>query len=272
MAAIVTDLSPSSLAVAVKANMYAFFQALGRSSQATVLDTARSFRWHTAIEHPWFNGVLAKQPPADDAPQMIDEALSFFQAHHVAVFTWWLAPHLETAGWAQHLLSHGFQFDDHTPGMAVDLHTLAPPAHPNLTIRPVEDSQTLATWAHTFVQGYGIPTAMLPGFLSLIESLGINWPFRHYLGLLDDQPVAASTLFLGAGVAGIYNVATIPEARGQGFGSALTLVPLCEARDLGYHVGVLQSSDMGYSVYRRLGFQRACQIENFSWSAHHAEP
>ncbi|HEU5086009.1 MAG TPA: hypothetical protein VFT99_01145, partial [Roseiflexaceae bacterium] len=80
MAAIVNDLSPSSLAVAVKANMYAFFQTLRTSSQATVLETARSLRCHTAIEHPWFNGVLAKQAPADDAPRMIDEAVSFFQA------------------------------------------------------------------------------------------------------------------------------------------------------------------------------------------------
>ena len=110
MAAIVTDLSPSSLAVAVKANMYAFFQTLHTSPQATVLETAHSFRWHTAIEHPWFNGVLAKQPPADDAPHMIDEALGFFQAHHVAVFTWWLAPHLETARWTREMRGAGTSF------------------------------------------------------------------------------------------------------------------------------------------------------------------
>ena len=51
MAAIVTDLAPSSLAMAVKANLYAFFQSLRASSQANVYDTA-----HLLLAH-------ARRPP-----------------------------------------------------------------------------------------------------------------------------------------------------------------------------------------------------------------
>jgi ribosomal protein S18 acetylase RimI-like enzyme len=64
-------------------------------------------------------------------------------------------------------------------------------------------------------------------------------------------------------VAGIYDVATLPEARGRGIGSTLTLVPLLDARRVGYRTGVLQSSEMGYEVYQKMGFQHLCQIENF---------
>jgi GNAT superfamily N-acetyltransferase len=266
MANVLTDLSTSSLAVAIKANLYAFFQSFRYSTQATVLDSPPGFRWHTAIAHPWFNGVLSTQPPTEDIAQTVQDTLVYFQSHDVTSFTWWLAPQLEPAAWSPHLRRHGLQYDDHTPGMAMDLAALPSPVQHPLTIRRVEDRRTLAEWARTFTQGYGIPDAVTPVLLALMDSLGTNLPFRHYLGLQNGEPVAASTLFLGAGVAGIYNVATLAEARGKGVGSAMTLAPLYDAHDLGYRAGVLQSSEMGLSVYQRLGFQRLCQMDHFYWS------
>jgi predicted acetyltransferase len=80
---------------------------------------------------------------------------------------------------------------------------------------------------------------------------------------LNGKPVSTSSVFYGGGVAGIYCVSTLPEARGKGIGAAITLKPLQEARDLGYRVGALQSSEMGFNVYKKLGFRHLCQIENF---------
>jgi predicted GNAT family acetyltransferase len=48
--------------------------------------------------------------------------------------------------------------------------------------------------------------------------------------------------------------------RGQGIGAAITLAPLLEARRLGYRIGALTASAMGYPVYVRLGFQEMCRI------------
>ncbi|MBK6647224.1 MAG: hypothetical protein IPG44_16015 [Anaerolineales bacterium] len=42
-----------------------------------------------------------------------------------------------------------------------------------------------------------------------------------------------------------------------------TLKPLFDAQSMGYRIGVLQSSEMGFDNYKRLGFRHLCQIENF---------
>jgi GNAT superfamily N-acetyltransferase len=68
-------------------------------------------------------------------------------------------------------------------------------------------------------------------------------------------------LFMGAGVAGIYAVGTIPPARNRGIGAAMTMIPLRVAREEGLEYAVLFSSRLGYPVYTRLGFREVdCKI------------
>ena len=71
-------------------------------------------------------------------------------------------------------------------------------------------------------------------------------------------------MLLALGVAGLYNVATLPEARGKGIGAYMSFAPLLEAREDGYRIGILQASDMGRSVYERLGFQDRGRLISYS--------
>ena len=99
----------------------------------------------------------------------------------------------------------------------------------------------------------------------MYRRLGFEGSWRHYLGRLAGEPVATATTFFGAGVAGIYFVCTVERARRRGIGAGVTLAALREARDLGYTISVLGSSEMGYPVYRRLGFEEYCRIGLYEW-------
>jgi GNAT superfamily N-acetyltransferase len=263
MLKIQTDLSETALVDAIRGNLCEFFRFLARSrSGEDGLANERFVRWYTPLPHPWFNGILCSAPPAQADGDFIQETIQYFKERGVGVFTCWLEPHLKRSKWEPFLSEYGFGFSDSTPGMAIDLQTLPQSASmpQGLEIRSVEDESTMRTWAQVFTRGYGLPQDWENMIFDVWFKMGLDFPICNYL---DGKAVSTSTLFYGAGVAGIYDVATLPKARGRGLGTALTLAPLLDARQAGYCIGTLQSSDMGFSVYKNMGFQHLCQIENF---------
>jgi GNAT superfamily N-acetyltransferase len=155
--------------------------------------------------------------------------------------------------------------------MAVDLLALneSLPQPTGLVIEPVVDAETLEQFCHIAVIGFGFPASMESAFRELWASVGVGpeLPLRHYLGWLDGKPVATSSLILGAGVAGIYIVATVPEVRRKGIGAAMTLLACHEARALGFRVAVLEASEMGYGVYQKVGFREYCKASFYVWKS-----
>ena len=137
----------------------------------------------------------------------------------------------------------------------------------NLVIERVRDEAGLRTWVETLGSGFGEGPAEAEWVGEMYRRLGTGdeGPWRHYLGLLAGEPVATATSFFGAGVVGIYFVFTIERTRRRGIGAGITLAALREVRDLGYSVGVLGSSEMGYPVYSGLGFEEYCRIGLYEW-------
>jgi len=260
-----TDVSDEALITTIRANMCDFFRFIGKSSPAEYFENGKFARWYAPLPHPWFNGALSTSLFEEKDDSFIEETIQYFRDKKVGTFTWWMEPHLKPSDWQPALTKHGFGFSDDTPGMAVDLQALneAIGTVGGLEVRTVADEESLELWTNVFIHGYGLPSDWESITFNLWKQLGFDLPIRNYLGYLNGKPVSTSTLFNGGGAAGIWAVATLPEARGKGIGAAVTLKSLQDAREMGYRIGVLQSSEMGFNIYKRLGFKHLCQIENF---------
>lgn len=78
---------------------------------------------------------------------------------------------------------------------------------------------------------------------------------KHFIAYYKDKPVGTSSVFFANGVAGIYNVTTAPEARGKGFGEAITRATLASGEKAGYTFAILQATEKGLPVYKKIGFK-----------------
>ncbi len=147
----------------------------------------------------------------------------------------------------------GFQPAVRMPGMAVTLEELREPAASGVEVLRVETADGLAQALAVGAAGFGIPAELAASVYSLevAELEGLE----YYLARADGRDVATAAGYtIGDGVA-IFSVATPPEHRGKGYGSAVTAQAVRDGFNKGAAFAVLQSSSMGESVYRRLGFR-----------------
>jgi GNAT superfamily N-acetyltransferase len=265
MSDILQDLSAPALVAAIRANPIEWRRALGNSPKAEVYESPELTWVLTGMPTPSLNAVLLAKAEPEDVGAIIERTRAHFSARGVTKISWWIDPGTQQADLGKHLEDHGLTYREGGPGMAVDLLALNEdlPAPSGLMIEPVKDTEALKKWAYASVAGFELPETNVQIWFDLLTGLEFDLPLRNYLGILDGEPVATSQLFLGAGVAGIYVVATVPAARRQGIGAAITLAPLRDARALGYRIGILHASPMGEGVYRRLGFQEYCKMSHY---------
>jgi ribosomal protein S18 acetylase RimI-like enzyme len=203
------------------------------------------------------NSATATRFSEATADIRIDDVIEWFERRKVP-FVWRLGPTDQPADLQDRLLAKGFTLDpDELSGMAASLEDLPPIELPDgAIIELVRDATAFREWLDVMVVGFGMPPQIGDAFVA-VGSLGFgdDLPTRALLARVDGRPVAmALGVFAGGGIV-IANVTTLPAERGRGLGRAVTLAAMRVGAEARARLAVLQSTEMGLGVYRRLGFE-----------------
>ena len=155
---------------------------------------------------------------------------------------------------AERLVARGFYWHGRTHWMWLDLRRMETnhPRPPGLRIELIEDE---GADEHA-------PAAVVAVTRTRPRRV---WRFA---ASLDGKPVGQSWLHLttgSLGVAGLYAVHVDPAARNQGVGKAVSLAACQFAQALGCRCAILNATDLGEPVYRRLGFQATGAGQTWWW-------
>ena len=200
---------------------------------------------------------------AERVPEDADIELVLAETAHAPAVTWWIPPGPAAAGIESKARERGFvddPDDDSAPAMWISLDGLVgPDLASGVAIERAVSPAAVHEATLVAGEGFGMSPAAASAMADLFTRLGDrpDGAARVFVANLDGRPVATAVAVLDGDAVGVYNVATLPDARGRGLGGAITLAALLDARSRGATLGVLESSEMGYSVYRRIGFREA---------------
>ena len=149
------------------------------------------------------------------------------------------------------------------PGMYAALAPLHSETPSGMTLEAVTPP-TLETAIEVMAEAFEFPDFAFEPILAAFRA--IDGPdIAHLIVRIDEEPVGAGTGFLDGTTLGIYNIATVEKARGQGIGTAITAALMDIGASRGCERAILHSSELGLPVYRKLGFEEVCEIANYVW-------
>ena len=154
-------------------------------------------------------------------------------------------------------MARGAELLESIPYMAVDLETMqrdfaVPPNFRWITVRTHDE---LASWTSIYCHARGYPESAYKLFNIFADlDLAEESPYQLILGYLGDTPVSTYSVFMDGDTAGFYSLTTLPEARGHGIGTAISIAAAELAAERGYQIATLLSESPSRNICKRLGF------------------
>jgi ribosomal protein S18 acetylase RimI-like enzyme len=137
------------------------------------------------------------------------------------------------------------------PGMVIRPDELVAPPIDGLAIDLMAADEIAAVSA-VLAASFHLPSEMTEAISSAFATLA---GASCYVIRFEGEVVATAAGITIDGVTGVFNVATLSEHRGRGLAAALTARVAEDGFEHGARLAYLQSSELGHSVYRRLGFR-----------------
>jgi GNAT superfamily N-acetyltransferase len=149
------------------------------------------------------------------------------------------------------------------PGMYAE-RLLAPSRTlPEVTIRPVSDNETRASFAHITSMAFEIPLSVCRAVYA--DERAWKGAYAGWIAYSGRVPVATVALVVCGGAIGVYSVATLPVFQRRGYAEAMMRAAIARtSAETGIERTVLQSTSMGLPLYRALGYQPVTRFQVFA--------
>lgn len=211
------------------------------------------------LDYAVFNSavVTAALTDPDELAYLLDTAAEYYRRQGLDWSCWMaeelLAAPLRRAFLGQMADRRMWLVAEHQGMIAEQLNPrLSGPA--GISARPVCDAATRQDFAHLCVQVFGMPAAVA-GQVYREEGFW-SGGFQAWVGYAGGRAVATAATETGAGVVGIYSVATVADQQRRGYGESITRIALKHAAgNSGCHHTILQSTPAGLPLYRKLGYR-----------------
>lgn len=260
---------------ALEENLWTMWRMFGMGHGCSLHEDEEVIYFDTPIRTLPYNGVIRSRLREETADQRIDAIFKHYHDRGMPFF-WIVHPTSTPADLGKRLEAHGFSEVEACPGMAMDLADLpeiSEETTPGIQIREAVTKDDLNAIYELIAWRWEVPPEIKPLLPEVTNQFPVGeskGPLRCWIAWHMGVPVSKVVLNLGAGVAGIYGVATKPEVRGLGLARKMTIMAFHEARRLGYTKGVLHSTDMAQSLYEKIGFKDCqapfrvfCEGDNF---------
>jgi ribosomal protein S18 acetylase RimI-like enzyme len=221
---------------------------------------------YSGLDYGVFNiAMLTESAGPGDLERRIADCARYYQSR-AERWSFWLCEELldfATRRRARQAFgASGLRVISQPPGMLAD--GLQAPLRklPEIECRPVREQGMRDAFAAITSVCFDIPFSISQAVYRMEQAW--KGPYQGYVGLVRGKPVSIVAVVAAAGVLGVYSLATSPECRRCGYGEAVLRAAIAEetARS-GQLRLVLQSTEIGYRLYRRLGFRDAANFTVF---------
>jgi len=149
----------------------------------------------------------------------------------------------------------GWELDEEEPALALASIPAAPPPLPSgLEIRRV----TTAAELDAFFSITGTARHRIPSVAAALDP-----DVALFVGYVDGRPVATSRISCHGAVGDINGVVTAEAYRRRGIGAAMTWAAIEQGQRRGCDAMTLTATELGYPVYRRMGFVPVCIFRTY---------
>jgi hypothetical protein len=218
--------------------------------------------------HPTISNAAFRADDSLDSEEFVARAKDFFTKRRRGFSVWVRGDQPQDQDLLTACGRAGLELVYAMPEMVLAARPQAPSLPNGAELRQVVTAEQAADYWRIAAASYtslGFPPEAFGGYRNHAGLWAEN--VVAFIACLDGEPVSIAMTIVSQGVAGIYWVGSLEQARGKGLGRAVTAAATNAGFELGAEIASLQASPMGKPIYEAMGYESIFDYRLLMWPA-----